>query len=212
MIVVGVIASEPVVRLGLTSAVSSEPSWRVGLATATTADFVEAIESHSCAVVIVATGSSESASTAVDPLVARGFSVVTWGGDPDAGRAAGASRSVTNDAATAELRAAIIDAFAERPGANSFCVSQLTTRQLEVLVLVGGGLANKQIAQRLDVSMSTVKRHMEQLMERTGRRSRAELAVLAADLGALRPETLTVLDRAGAGDDVTARSVAETRR
>lgn len=196
MIVVGIVARQPVARRGLIGVVTDEASWRVGRSAASVDEFIDDIEAHSCAVVIA---ESQDGSEALVPLVERGFGVVAWGGDPAADLTAGASHTVDADAAPAEIRSAVIDAFAARPGADSFCVSQLTTRQLEVLVLVGGGLANKQIATQLDVSISTVKRHMEQLMERTGRRSRAELAVLAAALGELRPETLNVLNRAAVG-------------
>lgn len=193
MIVVGIVAAQPVTRLGLASVVTAESTWRVGSSTATVAEFIDTIESHSCAVVLVDTTAVDHGSTVLEPLISRGFTVVAWGGDIDA--ETGAAVSLPADASPVEMRAAIIDAFAARPGADSFCVSQLTTRQLEVLVLVGGGMANKQVAATLDVSISTVKRHMEQLMERTGRRNRAGLAALAADLGQLRPETLSVLNR-----------------
>jgi|GEM_PF-5285183 len=196
MIVVGIISAQPVTRLGLASVVTAETTWRVGASTSTVAEFIETIESHSCAVIVVDAAGIDDASTVIAPLVSRGFTVVTWGAGSEIDT--GAAASLPLDASPVEMRAAIIDAFAARPGANSFCVSQLTTRQLEVLVLVGGGKANKQIATALDVSISTIKRHMEQLMERTGRRNRAGLAALAADLGELRPETLSVLNRSGA--------------
>jgi DNA-binding NarL/FixJ family response regulator len=104
--------------------------------------------------------------------------------------------AVTNpEVAPAALRSAIMDAWTNRPGADTFCTSRLTTRELEVLMLVGGGLANKQIGARLGVSMSTVKRHVENLMDKSGRRTRATLSALSVEVGHVRPETLTILDQ-----------------
>ncbi len=51
----------------------------------------------------------------------------------------------------------------------------LTARQAEVLRLVAQGRSNKQVAAELQVSPSTVKRHLENAYDRTGARSRAAL-------------------------------------
>ena len=54
----------------------------------------------------------------------------------------------------------------------------LTARQNEVIALIARGLTNDQIAGRLGISPRTVRKHVEDLFERTGARSRTELAVL----------------------------------
>lgn len=59
----------------------------------------------------------------------------------------------------------------------------LTRREAQVLVLVAEGLANKDIAARLDVSENTVKHHLTKVFEKSGCGSRIELMRLAADLG-----------------------------
>lgn len=60
-------------------------------------------------------------------------------------------------------------------------VDNLTTREEEVLALVGEGLANKQIASRLNISEKTVKAHLSRIFERIGVQSRTEAALWARD-------------------------------
>lgn len=55
----------------------------------------------------------------------------------------------------------------------------VTAREEQVLALVGEGLANKQIALRLQLSTRTVEKHVESLLRKTGSRSRTQLAVWA---------------------------------
>jgi DNA-binding CsgD family transcriptional regulator len=55
----------------------------------------------------------------------------------------------------------------------------VTAREYEVLLLLGERLTNREIADRLTVSPSTVKTHVERLLAKTGRRNRVELAELA---------------------------------
>ncbi|MFE5797694.1 response regulator [Streptomyces sp. NPDC056503] len=63
----------------------------------------------------------------------------------------------------------------------------LTAREREVLVLVGGGLSNDEIAERLDVSPLTVKTHVNRTMAKLGARDRAQLVVTAYETGLVRP-------------------------
>lgn len=55
----------------------------------------------------------------------------------------------------------------------------LTEREREVLGLVGLGLANKQIAQRLDIREGTVKAHLTTVFQRIGVRDRTSAALWA---------------------------------
>jgi DNA-binding NarL/FixJ family response regulator len=60
---------------------------------------------------------------------------------------------------------------------------ELTAREREVLALVGEGLANKVIAQRLEISEKTVKAHLTRVYERIGVSDRTQAALWAGRHG-----------------------------
>jgi len=60
---------------------------------------------------------------------------------------------------------------------------EFSERELETLKEVISGDSNTEIAERMHVSVSTVKAHIQSLMEKTGLHSRAALAVEAAACG-----------------------------
>lgn len=62
-------------------------------------------------------------------------------------------------------------------------VLTITPREREVLGLLGVGLSNKEIADRLHLGVTTVKTHVASLMAKTGRDNRIRLAVLAVLTG-----------------------------
>ena len=57
----------------------------------------------------------------------------------------------------------------------------LTPRELEVLGAIGEGLTNKAIARRLDISLHTVKFHVESLFRKLGARTRTEALARASE-------------------------------
>jgi DNA-binding NarL/FixJ family response regulator len=63
----------------------------------------------------------------------------------------------------------------------------LTEREREVMALVGGGLSNEEIAERLVVSPATAKTHVSRAMGKLGARDRAQLVVYAYESGLVRP-------------------------
>ncbi|KOV77926.1 MULTISPECIES: response regulator transcription factor [unclassified Streptomyces] len=65
----------------------------------------------------------------------------------------------------------------------------LTTRETEVLVLIGEGLNNQEIARRLHVSTATVKTHINNLFAKTGLNDRAQAVRYAYSKGLVRPPT-----------------------
>ena len=83
----------------------------------------------------------------------------------------------------------LIGEFATRaktpPPAGSLDV--LTEREREMVGLVGEGLSNDEIAQRLVLSPATVKTHINRSMMKLGARDRAHLVVFAYEAGLVRP-------------------------
>jgi DNA-binding NarL/FixJ family response regulator len=61
----------------------------------------------------------------------------------------------------------------------------LTSRETEVLALVGQGLSNAEIADGLHLGVTTVKTHIGSLMTKTGATNRVRLAILAYRHGLL---------------------------
>lgn len=67
------------------------------------------------------------------------------------------------------------------PSANE--LNQLTEREREVLVEVARGLSNVEIAEKLHVSVPTVKTHVSRILTKLRARDRAQLVVAAYESG-----------------------------
>ncbi|KUL35285.1 LuxR family transcriptional regulator [Actinoplanes awajinensis subsp. mycoplanecinus] len=63
----------------------------------------------------------------------------------------------------------------------------LTTREVDVLALIGGGRSNEEIAVALVIAVKTVKTHITHLMAKLAARDRAQLVVAAFNAGLVRP-------------------------
>ena len=66
-------------------------------------------------------------------------------------------------------------------------LAALTARETEVLRLVGGGLSNGEIADRLVLSEATVKTHVKRTMGKLRLSSRAQAVVVAYETGLVVP-------------------------
>jgi DNA-binding NarL/FixJ family response regulator len=66
-------------------------------------------------------------------------------------------------------------------------LDELTERESEIVTLVGTGLSNQEIAERLIVSPLTAKTHVSRAMVKLGARDRAQLVVIAYEAGLVRP-------------------------
>jgi DNA-binding NarL/FixJ family response regulator len=66
-------------------------------------------------------------------------------------------------------------------------LQELTDREREVVALVGEGLSNEEIAERLVVSPATAKTHVSRAMGKLHARDRAQLVVIAYESGLVRP-------------------------
>ena len=65
-------------------------------------------------------------------------------------------------------------------------LAELTEREREVLGLIGEGLSNSEIAERLVVSHATARTHVSRTMVKLGARDRAQLVVIAYQSGLVR--------------------------
>ena len=62
-------------------------------------------------------------------------------------------------------------------------VKQLTDRESEIVRYVADGLRNAEVAQRLSISESTVKSHLNNIFQKLGLRDRVELTHYAIRAG-----------------------------
>jgi DNA-binding NarL/FixJ family response regulator len=79
-------------------------------------------------------------------------------------------------------------------------LQQLTTREREILRLLGRGLTTRQIAQQLVIVPGTVKSHTERILRKLRVANRAQAAVRAIELGLLE-EPWPLTDVPGTGSD-----------
>jgi DNA-binding CsgD family transcriptional regulator len=75
-------------------------------------------------------------------------------------------------------------AAAENPVDASATIAALSMREREVLALLAGGLTNKELARRLNVSENTVKTHLANVYEKLGVGGRVQAVMAAQRLGA----------------------------
>ncbi|MCR4703640.1 MAG: response regulator transcription factor [Saccharofermentans sp.] len=61
--------------------------------------------------------------------------------------------------------------------------ADLTEREIEILRELTASMTNEEIADKLQISVNTVKRHIQNIMEKTGFESRLDLAMSAKSIG-----------------------------
>jgi len=121
------------------------------------------------------------------------------------GLRAGASGFLVKDTRPAELLAAVravaagdaaisgrvtrrmLELFgAKLPAADATVdesLASLTPRELEILVTIGEGLSNNEIAERFYVAESTVKTHVSRVLQKLGLRDRVQAVIFAYERG-----------------------------
>src|ERR1043166_9918009 len=88
---------------------------------------------------------------------------------------------------------------------------RLTTRERQVIALLGEGLSNKEIATRLHIAVHTVKSHVHNVLEKLALRSRLEVAAFSHAAGggkALEPQRHSPPIMAGAGQPATRSEIS----
>lgn len=106
--------------------------------------------------------------------------------DPDdivrAIRAAAAGESLLSPTVTRRVIAAFATRPREQPATHPK-LGDLTDREREVLRLVGQGLNNAEIAERLWITKATARTHVSHIMLKLGARDRVQLVVIATAAG-----------------------------
>ncbi|WP_405572007.1 response regulator transcription factor [Streptomyces phaeochromogenes] len=80
----------------------------------------------------------------------------------------------------------LIREFAERPVSAAPAVRTalgITDREREVLTLIGNGLSNTEIAERLSISVATAKTYVTRLLAKLDARDRVRLVIIAYEAG-----------------------------
>lgn len=141
-----------IVPLGI--ATSVEQGWRLGVR-------ADAVVLHA---------GLPGAEACVRRLSRAGTRVIVTGGDTP-----GVREHVALGSALGELLAALLPDTASPEG-----MSALTRREREVLTLVAGGLAGKQVARHLGISPKTVERHKTRIYSKLGVPNQAAAAGIAS--------------------------------
>jgi LuxR family maltose regulon positive regulatory protein len=79
----------------------------------------------------------------------------------------------------------LLNALGETPAAPQPLIEPLSERELEVLRRVAAGYSNQEIAQDLVVAISTVKKHINNIYDKLGVKSRTQAVARARELGLL---------------------------
>jgi two-component system nitrate/nitrite response regulator NarL len=199
-----IVSAVRVYRDALVTVLAAHPEIAIEGTVATADDALALVAAQRPAVVVLDAGMSGAITAAerirhqapATRLVAFGLSeeeaeILAWA-------AAGVTGYVMRDEGLEQLTAAIYDVLrgevacaprvastllrrlsdsARFDGANfARSVSGLTTREQQILALLDLGLSNKDIAQRLNIEVATVKNHVHHLLQKLHVSSRAEAA------------------------------------
>lgn len=74
-----------------------------------------------------------------------------------------------------------LDKMLRREAGSAEATKVLTPREIEIVKMVGVGLRNKQIADKLGISEATVKIHIHSIYQKLGISGRVELSIYARD-------------------------------
>ena len=101
----------------------------------------------------------------------------------DAIRTVVAGEALLSPAATRALISTVLAQPSVGHARPAAALAELTPRELEILTLVGLGLANDDIARKLFISPATAKTHVNRTMMKLHARDRAQLVIAAYESG-----------------------------
>lgn len=136
----------------------------------------------------------ENDSNVVAALRAGASGFIGKGAEPDelakAVRSVAAGEALLSPAATRGLISRVLhpaEGAAAPDRTDTAIIDALTDREREVLSLVGRGLSNPEIADRLVISPHTTKTHVSRVMTKLGAHDRAQLVIAAYESGLIAP-------------------------
>jgi DNA-binding NarL/FixJ family response regulator len=201
-VLVGVVEDHPLYRAAVARVLAEAPGIEVGELSESVAQF--AARRQAPGVVIVDLNlPGVSGAAAVMAVVAMGHAVLVV--SAQAGQeevlgaiSAGARGYLTKDADGTEILRAVREVAAGNsyvsPTLATFLLSSsreryvgpkiaLSIRERQVLSLLASGERDQDIAESLDISVRTVRSHLDRIRDKTGRRRRSELTRLAIEEG-----------------------------
>jgi|SRR5215813_4134795 len=195
-----VVDDQFVVRMGLVSIIDAQPDMRVVAEALNGRMAIELFRQHSPQITLmdlrmpVMDGIEATRSLIRDFPQARIIVLTTYEGEEDIHRAlqAGARGYLLKDALRDELLSAIRAVHLGRKYippdiaarlAERIPMSDLTTRELEVLGLIVKGMNNADIAAALSISRGTVKIHVNNILSKMGVSDRTQAATAAIKRG-----------------------------
>jgi RNA polymerase sigma factor (sigma-70 family) len=152
------------------------------------ADPPTTVDGHSCQVIMLTTFDLDQYVYAALTAGASGFLLK----DVSPEQLVAAVRLVsTGDALLApSITRRLVERFARRDAAHAALhrdLAALTPRELEVLTLLGRGLSNRELADELGLSETTVKTHVTRILTKLRLRDRAQAVVVAYETALISP-------------------------
>jgi DNA-binding NarL/FixJ family response regulator len=204
MTTVAIVEDHPVFRHGLQQTIQEDGSLEIVGAYGSLEDFLTQAPTRIDVVLLDLHLPGVGGAEGVQVVHERGHHilVVSASSSPDmvvAAIGAGANGYLTKDAETAEILRALTEisrggtyvsptlashllTVARHKGPEPL---QLSDRERQILALVAAGERDQDIADQLFINVNTVHSHLDRIRDKTGRRRRADLTRLAAEMGLL---------------------------
>ena len=198
-----VVDDHPVVRAGLRAMIDAQPDMETVAEAASGEEALELFRRHQPAVTLMDMRMPGLGGVEAIEAIRRSFPdacilvLTTWDGDEDIHRAlqAGARAYLLKDMPREELietiRAVHAGAHRLSPAVAAHLAerehqSELTSREIEVVERIAGGMSNKQIAADLGIGEATVKTHVNNIMGKLGATDRTHAVTVAVRRGFIR--------------------------